>query len=141
MSAVRVVLDNSALTAWLTGDTRAMPVAELIATIAEEADALVAVGAHTLVAAYRPTAAKERARLVRLINDPRRPVAALPLLAADMPALVEVAESLPEATTPGAGPDPHAVLIARDHDAYLATYAADGASRVLDGDQIIDLRT
>lgn len=139
MSTVRIVLDGSALLAWLTGDIRAMPVAELIATIAEEPDALVAVGAHTLVAVYEHGDAKERARLVRLVTDPRRPVAALPLLAADVPMLVDLAESLPDAATPRDGPDPHAVLIARDHDAYLATYAAQRASRILDGGQIIDL--
>jgi hypothetical protein len=138
VSAVRVVLDSSALLAWLTGDTRAMPVAELLATIAEENDALVAVGAHTLVGAYRHSDAKGRARLVRLVDDPRQPVAALPLLAADVPGLVEVTESLP-AGPPGDGPDPHAVLISREHDAYLATYAAGRASRVLNADQIIDL--
>src|SRR3712207_8517026 len=42
-----------------------------------------------------------------------------------------LAESLPAATTPGDGPDPHAVLVAREHDAYLATYAAARASRVV----------
>ena len=66
--SVRLVLDTTALLAYVSGDTRAVEVGELIAGVAEDGD-VTGIPALCLIAVHRRVDAEQRAKLLELSGD------------------------------------------------------------------------
>jgi hypothetical protein len=126
---VGVVLDASALMSY--ADLR-MAVPELIGMVAEEG-AVVGVPAGAYMVAYAGADDDGRLRLVDLVTAVDRVVEILPLTVVDT---VEAARIDGALDRPGIG---HAIIVARDHDAILATHEVTAAVRALPVDQVLDL--
>lgn len=128
---IRVVLDTSALLAYLAVDTRSMAVGELLSTVAEDGS-VTAIPALSLLSAYRQTSATDHARLRELSENDDGSAVILPLLAQHVFPVAELLSRRPER-------DAHAVVAVREHGAILATCDRRPFKTVLDEDDILDL--
>lgn len=127
MTAVRVVLDSSALVAYAT--LRGMAAAELIAAVEEDGGAsLVGIPAGCFIDAWGQLADDEREHLVRVATKIDGVSVILPMTGADT---IEVAKL-------GLGVG-HAVVECRARGAYLATYEPGRVREQLPGHRILDL--
>lgn len=129
--SVRLVLDTSALLAYGAGDTRAVELGELIANVEEDGD-VTGVPALCLIAAYGQVDAVERAKLLDLTSDDDGPSLILPVLAADVASVAELAVRLPYDLA-------QAASMVSKHDALLGTYDRAAYSTAVDPDDILDL--
>jgi hypothetical protein len=126
---VAVVLDASALLSY--ADLR-MAVPELIGMVAEEG-AVVGIPAGAYTVAYAGADEDGRHRLVDLVTAVDRVVEIVAMSAADT---LEAARIDGVFGMTGIG---HAIIVARDLDAVLATYDVAAATRTLPTDQVLDL--
>jgi hypothetical protein len=129
--SVRLVLDTTALLAYLAGDTRAVELGELIANVAEDGD-ITGIPALCLVAAYGQVDAEQRAKLLELTGDDDGPTVILPVLAADVGPVAELAVRLPYDLA-------QAASTVGKHDALLGTYDRAAYAAAIDSDDILDL--
>jgi hypothetical protein len=111
---VRLILDSSALEAYVSDDVPALDIAELLVTVAEAGD-VTAIPALCLIATHRTATVEQRVRLIDLAADDDGHTLVLPLLAADVPGIAELALSLPVDQA-------QAAAAAVTHGAVLATY-------------------
>ncbi|MDT4986187.1 MAG: hypothetical protein QOI74_281 [Micromonosporaceae bacterium] len=129
---VRVVLDNSALTAYAR--LEGIAVGELIAMVAEDGGAgVVGVPAAGFLASYAELATDERDRLVRMATGIDAVTVILPLAGTDTVGVATMEGRLPR---PGSA---HAIIEARTRGALLATYAGDTARAELPDEAVLDL--
>lgn len=128
--SVRLVLDTTALLAYVSGDTRAVEVGELIAVVAEDGD-VTGIPALCLIAVHRQVDAEQRAKLRELTGDDG-PTVILPMSAADIGPVAELAEHLPFELA-------QAASAADQHDSLLATYDRSAYATTVDPDEILDL--
>jgi len=129
--SIRLVLDTSALLAYLAGDTRSLEVGELLASVEENGD-LTGIPVVCLVAAYRQVAAPQQAKLLELAEGDDGPTVVLPLLAADAAQVAERALRLDFDRA-------QAAAETLKHDATLATYERAKYDASLGEDDILDL--
>lgn len=129
--SVRLVLDTTALLAYVAGDTRAVELGELIANVEEDGD-ITGIPALCLIAAYRQVDAAQRAKLLELTGDDDGPTVILPVLAADVGSVAELAGRLPYDLA-------QAASTASRHDALLGTYDRAAYAAAVDPDDILDL--
>ncbi|MBB5866986.1 putative nucleic acid-binding protein [Allocatelliglobosispora scoriae] len=129
---IRLVLDTSALTAYLADDLRAMEIAELLVTVAED-DGITAFPALCVIEAYRTATPEQRRRLSDLAADDDGHTVMLPVLAADVPAVAELRLGL---TLDRA----QAAAEALKHGVVLGTYDPRGyAASTFPADSILEL--
>ena len=129
--SIRLVLDTSALLAYLAGDTRSLDVGELLASVEENGD-LTGIPVACLIAAYRQVEAQHQAKLLQLAEGDDGPTVILPILAADA---ASVAEKVLRLDLDRA----QAAAETLKHDATLATYEPAAYAACLDEDDILDL--
>jgi hypothetical protein len=130
--SVRLVLDTSALAAYLAADTRAIEIGELIATVEEGGD-LTGVPALCLIEAWTAADAEQRARLAELTDAEAGPTVVLPVLAtAVAPIASRIDAGLPADLA-------HAAAAAAEHGALLGTYRRADYRDAVDPDEILDL--
>jgi hypothetical protein len=112
---IRLILDSSAITAYVAGDIRGLGIAELLVTVSED-DNITGLPALCLIEAYRAAHEPEaRARLMDLATDDDGHTVMLPLLAGDLPSVADLALDL---STDRA----QAAAAAVKHGALLGTY-------------------
>jgi predicted nucleic acid-binding protein len=128
---IRVVLDTSALLAYLSVDTRSVAVGELLLTVAEDGG-VTAIPALSLLAAYRQIRATDHVRLRELSESDHGAAVILPLLAQHIYPVAELSIHLPER-------DAHTVVAVREHAAILATCDRRPFKSVLAEDDILEL--
>jgi hypothetical protein len=128
---IRVVLDTSALLAYLSVDTRSVAVGELLSTVAEDGG-VTAIPALSLLAAYRQVHPTDHARLRELSEGDHGAAAILPLLAQHVYPVAELSTRLHEQAA-------HTVIAVREHRAILATCDRRPYRSVLAEDDILDL--
>lgn len=129
---VTVVLDTSALLGYLAADTRSVAVGELLATVAEDGD-VTGIPALCLLSAYRKAAASDRPRLWELTESDDGPaVVVLPLVAPEVHQVAELSLRLPKHQA-------HAIALAKDNGAILATYDRRSIAAELAEDDTLDL--
>jgi hypothetical protein len=129
--SIRLILDTSALLAYLAGDTRSLDVGELLASVEENGD-LTGIPVACLIAAYRQVEAQHQAKLLQLAEGDDGPTVILPILAADAASVAEEAlrHDLDRA---------QAAAETLKQDATLATYEPATYAASLDEDDILDL--
>jgi len=127
---VRLVLDTSALLAYVAADVRSVEVGELIATVEENGDT-TGVPVSCLLAALARVGADERRKLFELTGVDG-PIQLLPLLADDVPAIAGLGTGLPLDAA-------QAAAARAEHDALLGTYDRAAYDGVVDPDDILDL--
>jgi predicted nucleic acid-binding protein len=128
---VRLIIDTSALLAYLAGDTRSLDVGELLASVEENGD-ITGIPVACLVAAYKQVGAEQQTRLLELAADDDGPTVILPILAADAAQVAEKALRLDFDRA-------HAAAEVHKHDATLATYQRKAYGATLEEDDILDL--
>ena len=128
--SIRLVLDTSALLAYVGDDVRAVELGELIATVDESGD-VTGIPALCLIAAYNKVTAEQRVNLLELTGD-EGPTVILPVLAADIAPIAEFAGSLPCDLAQAASD-------AGKHDALLGTYKRAAYAAAVSEDDILDL--
>lgn len=129
--SIRLILDTSALLAYLAGDTRSLEVGELLASVEENGD-ITGIPVVCLIAAYRQVPAQQQAKLLELAEGDDGPTVILPIVAADAAQVAEKALRL-ELDRAQAAAETH------KHDATLATYERVVYAASLDEDDILDL--
>jgi hypothetical protein len=129
--SVRLILDTSALLAYLSGDTRSLDVGELIASVEENGD-LTGIPVACLIAAYRQVEAQQQAKLLELAEGDDGPTVILPILASDA---AQVSEKTLRLDLDRA----QAAAETDKHDATLATYEPAAYAASLNEDAILDL--
>lgn len=129
--SIRLILDTSALLAYLSGDTRSLDVGELLASVEENGD-ITGIPVACLITAYRQVEAPQQAKLLELAEGDDGPTVILPILAADAAQVAEKALLLNL---------DHAQAAAETnkHDATLATYQRAAYTASLDEHDILDL--
>jgi predicted nucleic acid-binding protein len=127
---VRLVLDTSALLAYVAADVRSVEVGELIATVEENGDT-TGVPVSCLLAALARVGADERRKLFELTGA-EGPILLLPLLAGDVPAIADLGTGLPMDAA-------HAAAARAEHDALLGTHDPITYKGIVDPDDILDL--
>jgi predicted nucleic acid-binding protein len=125
-----LVLDTSALLAYVAADVRSVEVGELIATVEENGDT-TGVPVSCALAALARVGAEERRKLLELTGV-EGPILLLPLLASDVPAIAGIGTGLPLDAA-------HAAAARAEHDALLATHDHALYADVVDPDDILDL--
>jgi hypothetical protein len=128
---IRLILDASALRAYVANDTRAVDLAELLKNVEENRDAC-GIPALCLLAAVKDVAATDKRRLMRFADGTDSPTVVLPLGAPDIPALAQLAAHMPDAHA-------HAAAERAKHGAVLGTYERSRYARTMDEDDILDL--
>jgi hypothetical protein len=128
--SVRLVLDTTALLAYVAGDTRAFELGELMANVQDDGD-ITGLPALCLIAAYQQVTAEQRVMLLELAGDDDGPTVILPLLAADVALVAELTDGLPYDRA-------HAVSAAAQHTALLGTFQRSKYQGV-DPEDILDL--
>ena len=130
--SIRLILDTSALTAYIAGDTRALHIGELIAIVHEGGNNVAAPALCVLAAHQATTDTEQRRELLDFVAD-AGDVLLLPLLADDVPDVAELSDTL--------HPDQraHAAHAAITYGALLATYDRAHYTRELPADDILDL--
>jgi hypothetical protein len=131
MSHVRVVFDAFALHAYLELD--GVAAGELIGTVAESGG-VTGLPALVIADVWPNLSTEESGRLRELLDEPDSPVEVLPLLAADVVTVLQLADRVKS----DAGLA-HAVHEACRHNAVLATTLPAPATALLDSYHIIDL--
>lgn len=131
--SVRLILDTSGLLAYVAGDTRAVELGELMANVEEGGD-VTGIPALCLIAAYNQVTPEQRTHLLELTGDDEGPSVILPVLAADVGSVAELAAELSYDLA-------HAASAAAKHDALLGTYdrGAYATAVVVTEDDILDL--
>ncbi len=129
--SIRLILDTSALLAYLAGDTRSLEVGELLASVEENGD-VTGIPVACLIAAYRHAEAPQQAKLLELAGGDDGPTVILPILAADAAQVAERAMRLELDYA-------HAAAETHKHDATLATYERKVYVASLGEDDIIEL--
>ena len=129
--SIRLILDTSALLAYLAADTRSLDVGELLASVEENGD-LTGIPVACLIVAYRKVSAQQQAKLLELAEGQDGPTVVLPILAVDAAQVAEKALRL-DLDRAQAAAETH------KHDATLATYEPAEYSASLDKDDILDL--
>lgn len=131
--SVHIVLDTSALRAYLAMDVRSVAVGELIKLVVEENGAVIGIPALCFLEAYRSaTEDGQQTRLGEMPSESDGVAAILPLLGGDVVEVAGMAGQIPAGQA-------HAIVEARRHGAMLATYEAGAAKRFLEEDEILDL--
>lgn len=128
---VSVVLDTSALLGYLAADPRSVAVGELLATVAEDGD-MTGIPALCLLTAHRKASASNRLRLWELTQPDDGPAVVLPLLAPEAHQVAELSLRLPKHQA-------HAIALAKDNGAILATYDRRSIAAELAEDDFLDL--
>jgi hypothetical protein len=128
---VRLILDTSALVAYVAGNTRSVEVGELMLNVEENGDT-TGVPALCLVEAYQQVSEEQRAKLLELVAEEEGPAALLPLPAADVGAVARLALRIPIAQA-------HAATEAVKHGAILGTYERKTYADSIATDDILDL--
>jgi len=128
--SIRLILDTSALLAYVAADTRAMDVGELLLTVQENGDT-TGVPALCLIEAYQQIPESAQAKLMELVGDDGMAIL-LPVLAADVAAIAHLALQLTQ-------PPAHAVTETRKHHAMLGTYYRKIYADTLAAEDILDL--
>ena len=128
--SIRLILDTSALLAYVAADTRAMDVGELLLTVQENGDT-TGVPALCLIEAYQQIPESAQAKLMELVGDDGMAIL-LPVLAADVAAIAHLALQLTQ-------PPAHAVTETRKHHAMLGTYHRKIYADTLAAEDILDL--
>ena len=129
--SVRVVLDTRALLAWLRLDGAAT--GELLAMVAEGGE-VAAVSALSVLAVHPHLARDDLARLRLLVHTSDGPAAVAPLTGGDALSVADIISAVR-----GDQALAHAVVLAREHDALLATVDGAAARAVLHPDDVLDL--
>lgn len=129
--SIRLILDTSALLAYVAADMRSVEIGELIASVEENGDT-TGIPALCLIQACKQANAEERAKLLELSGDVDGPTIVLPLLAADIAHVVELALLLPDDQAQAASER-------NKHDATLGTYHRHAYKTALDDYDILDL--
>jgi hypothetical protein len=129
--SVRLVLDTTALLAYVAADTRAVQVGELIATVEEGGD-LTGVPALCLIAACNRVDAGQRTQLLELTADDDGPTVILPVLGVDVASVAELAGRLPYDLA-------QAASAAARFDALLGTYRRTAYGAAVHETQFLDL--
>ena len=129
--SVRLILDTSALMAYLAADTRAVELGELIANVEENGDTC-GVPALCVIAAYQQTQPDLRRTLLELTGGDDGPTVMLPVLATDVGHVADLVATLPYDLA-------YAASAAAKHDALLGTYQRDAYGDALDHEEILDL--
>ena len=129
--SVRLILDTSALVAYVAADLRAVAIGELIASVEENGDT-TGIPALCLVEAYKQVSSSEQGKLLELVSDDDGPATILPLLAADVAKVAHLALRLPQDRA-------QAVAERHKHDATLGTYQAKAYVTALDDYDILAL--
>ncbi len=129
--SIRLIIDTSALLAYLAADTRSLDVGELLASVEDNGD-ITGIPVACLIAAYRQVTAPQQAKLLELAAANDGPTVILPILAADAAQIAEKALRL-DLDSAQAAAETH------KHDATLATYRRETYIPGLDEEEIIDL--
>jgi hypothetical protein len=129
--SVRLILDTSALRAYIADDTRALNIAELIRNVEENGDTC-GIPALSLLAALKGSSSADRTRLLKFAMDDDRPTAVLPVMDRDVVAIAGLDHHMAERHA-------HAVTERAKHDALLGTYERSAYSRFVDEEDILDL--
>lgn len=129
--SIRLILDTSALLAYLAGDTRSLDVGELLASVEENGD-LTGIPVACLITAYRQVQPEQQARLLELTETDDGPTVILPILAADTAPVAQKTLRL-DLDRAQAAAETH------KHDATLATYQRAAYTASLDEHDILDL--
>lgn len=129
--SIRLILDTSALLAYLAGETRSLDVGELLASVEENGD-LTGIPVACLITAYRQVGAQQQATLLELAEGDDGPTVILPILASDAAQVAEKALRLDLDRA-------QAAAETIKHDATLATYDPAAYTASLDEDDILDL--
>ncbi|NUT37139.1 MAG: hypothetical protein HOV79_29125 [Hamadaea sp.] len=129
--SVRLILDTSALVAYLAADTRAVELGELIANVEENGDTC-GVPALCVISAYQQAPPHLRRTLLELTGGEDGPTVVLPVLAGDVGHLGDLVATLPYDLA-------HAASAAAQHDALLGTYRRADYGDAVAKDEILDL--
>lgn len=129
--SVRLILDTSALLVYVAADLRSIELGELIASVEETGD-ITGIPALCLVQAYKQVSSDGRTTLLELAGDDDGPTMILPLLAADVAHIAELALLVPDDCA-------QAVVERGKHDAKLGTYQRNAYTGTLDEYDILDL--
>jgi len=129
--SVRLILDTSALCAYVAADMRSIEVGELIASVEENGD-VSGIPVLCLLAAFKQVKADGRTRLLELAAQDDGPALVLPFLAPDVAHVGELAQHLSDDQA-------QAVVEAQRHDTIIATFHRGVYATALDSDDILDL--
>lgn len=127
---IRLIWDTSALLAYVSGDLRAVELGKLLAAVVESGH-VTGAPALSLIAAHQGADAAQRRKLIELTDDDG-PVVILPVLAADVVPIAELAGGLPSDLA-------HAAHAAHQQDALLGTYERATYAKVVSEGDILDL--
>jgi len=129
--SIRLILDSSALLAYVAGDVRTLELSELIANVEENGD-ICGIPALCVVESYRQVDADGKVKLLELASNDDGRTEVLPLLAADIARLADLLRRLPHDQA-------QAVVASEAHDALLGTYDRRAYADVVDEYEILDL--
>ncbi|HEX6683176.1 MAG TPA: hypothetical protein VF062_10290 [Candidatus Limnocylindrales bacterium] len=129
--SVRLVLDTSALIAYIAEDMRSLQVGELIASVDENEDQC-GIPALCLLAACKQVEAASMAKLLELAEDEEGPTVVLPLLAGDVREVAAHSVLLPDDRAQAASET-------LKHGAMLGTYERSAYAKAIDDHDILDL--
>jgi hypothetical protein len=129
---IRLVLDSSALSGYVSDDTRALDIGELLVTVAESGD-ITGIPVLCLITAYQQATPAQRVALIDLAADDDSHTLMLPLLGPDVPAIADLALTIPVDRA-------QAAAAATKHGAVLGTYHRAGyPASAFTADNILDL--
>jgi hypothetical protein len=129
--SIRLILDTTALTAYVGDDLRALELGELMAGVTES-DNITGIPALCFIAAYQQATRSQRDHLLALAGHDDGPAVVLPLLAADVAPVAELATTMRYDLA-------QAASAAAQHDALLGTYDRAPYKAVVHDDDILDL--
>lgn len=129
--SIRLILDTSALVAYVAGDMRALELSELIANVEENGD-ICGIPALCVVEACRQVDAESKVKLLELASNDDGRTVVVALLATDAAPLADLLRQLPHDQA-------HAAVASTAHGALLGTYQRHTYADVVDEYDILDL--